>query len=184
LKVALFGYMRSGKDTVAERLIDKYGFTRFAFGDGIRTVTRAMFPEQYEGGNKPRALLQGFGQMARQFDPDVWVKYCFREIEQAKPERIVITDLRQPNEYKALYDAGFTIINVHTDEDIRIQRMIEAGDKFDPADLYHETELHMKDFAYDLRITNNGTIDDLNRKVDQVLIPLLERGVRYGNGQA
>ena len=37
MKVALFGKIRSGKDTVGELLIKEYGCTRVAFGDGIKT---------------------------------------------------------------------------------------------------------------------------------------------------
>ena len=45
MKVALFGKMRSGKDTVGKILIDEYHFKRFAFGDGIGEIIEKYFPE-------------------------------------------------------------------------------------------------------------------------------------------
>ena len=53
MKIALFGKIRSGKDTVGKILIEEYGFNRFAFGDGIGEIIQKYFPEAWEGG-KPR----------------------------------------------------------------------------------------------------------------------------------
>jgi dephospho-CoA kinase len=50
MKIALCGKMRGGKDTIAEYAFLKYGFSRFAFGDGIREVCRLLFPEQMKNG--------------------------------------------------------------------------------------------------------------------------------------
>ncbi|MDT3698601.1 MAG: hypothetical protein RO469_04165 [Thermincola sp.] len=112
VKLALTGKMRSGKDTIAEYLIRQYNFKRFAFGDGIRKVCSEMFPEIVAQG-KPRWLYQGIGQDLRKYDPDVWVKWLFREMERNPYPWIVVTDLRQPNENDALVEAGFIIIKVH-----------------------------------------------------------------------
>lgn len=34
--IALTGKLRAGKDTVAEYLMERYGYARYAFGDGVK----------------------------------------------------------------------------------------------------------------------------------------------------
>lgn len=181
VKLALTGKMRSGKDTIAEYLIRKYNFKRFAFGDGIRNVCKEMFPEIVAQG-KPRWLYQGVGQDFRKYDPDVWVKWLFWEMEQNPYPWIVVTDLRQPNEYDALVEAGFIIIKVHCSTSIRIERMKASGDNFNPEDLNHETEQHIDSFRPHFEIDNSGTIADLITEVEIVREILIGEGVEgyYG----
>jgi dephospho-CoA kinase len=177
IKLALCGRMRSGKDAIAEYLAANYEFKRFAFGDGIREICRQLYPDQFEGGAKPRALLQGFGQMARQFDDFVWINRTLNVIDmynaQIRKPHVVISDLRQPNEYAALQKEGFVIIRVTAPEDTRIQRMLAAGDAFNPTDLVHETESHVDSFAVDYEITNGGTLEELFMQVDRLMSELL-----------
>lgn len=192
IKLALCGRMRSGKDAIAEYLVANYGFKRFAFGDGIREVCRQLYPDQFEGGAKPRALLQGVGQSLRAFDEDVWVKRALHEInstEKALDElkqyvtiheplkwrelSVVISDLRQPNEERTLRSEGFVIIRVTAPEDLRIQRMLAAGDAFNPTDLAHDTESYIDSFEVDYEITNDRTLDELYAQVDEFMAELL-----------
>jgi len=178
LKLALTGRMRSGKDSVADYLARQYGFARFAFGDGIRKVCRELFPDQMAQARKPRALLQGVGQAMRTFDEDVWVRQTLDRINEEQrfrtrsllaPKDVVITDLRQPNEYARLRAEGFVIIRVNADNGTRYLRMIDAGDAFTAADLEHETERHIDSFAVDYEIDNNGSLAELYAKVDEIM---------------
>ncbi|WP_338461594.1 hypothetical protein V5G20_17880 [Brevibacillus borstelensis] len=187
VKIALTGRMRSGKDAVAAHLTQQYGFVRFAFGDGIRKVCRELFPDQFANDRKPRALLQGVGQAMRAFDPDVWINATMRKIgdhialendladydraigESVNPIRIVITDVRQPNEVARLRAEGFVIIRVNASDETRIQRMIDAGDTFDDDTLTHETEQHVDSFAVDYEIDNNGSLAELYAQVDEIM---------------
>lgn len=172
MKIVLIGKMRSGKDTVADYAVEKYGFTRFAFGDGIRKVCRILFPEQMKNGNKPRSLLQNVGQSMRKIDNDVWVKYCFNEIEESSQTVIlnpIITDLRQPNEYQKCRKENYTIIKVSCDEETRLKRILEKNDSFKMEDLNHETELHIDTYEYDYLITNNGSLVELYEQFDEIV---------------
>ncbi|MHA7962852.1 AAA family ATPase [Paenibacillus sp. CAU 1782] len=178
--IAITGHLRSGKDELGNRLSQRYGYVRFAFGDGIKDVCRRLYPEQFTDGKKPRALLQGVGQALRQYDPDVWVRQCFDKItwdEEGGP--YVITDLRQPNEYTRCRREGFVIIRVKAKSALRIHRAATGGDTFKLADLTHETESHVDGFAVDYEITNDGTLDELYAKVDEIMAELLLRNRRH-----
>jgi dephospho-CoA kinase len=165
LRIALTGKMRSGKDTVAEHLVVSYGFERQAFGDALKLHAHATLP-WIAADPKPRALYQQFGQLMREIEPDVWVRHVERQLSD-KP--VVISDLRQPNEHEWARKNGFTIVRVTTPDDIRIKRMIDAGDDFTAHDITHETELSIDGFTVDYELVNDGKVGELLAKVDAIM---------------
>jgi dephospho-CoA kinase len=177
VKIALTGKMRSGKDLCGSHLYINYGFDRVAFGDALKKNAHATFPWVSEF-SKPRALYQQFGQLMREIEPDIWIKHAeqavkgaidFRVNTGAEKVGVVITDLRQPNEYEWARANGFTIIRVTAPDEDRIARAKIAGDDFNEADLEHETESHIDGFTVDYEIHNDGSLDDLKRKVDEIM---------------
>lgn len=188
--IALTGKFRAGKDEVARYLTEKYGYTRFAFGDELKRYAHELF-----GGSnaKQRELYQWFGQTMRQRDPDIWVRKCFEAISLRErqvnayydmswnahlrqPFRAVITDVRQPNEFDRCRDEGYVIIRVIAPDELRIERARSAGDKFDEKTLDHETERCVDGFAVDYEIENSGTVDDLYAMVDSLMEEVAANG--------
>jgi dephospho-CoA kinase len=176
-KIALTGKLRAGKDEASNHLYIKHGFDSVAFGDALKRNAHAVFP-WISDGTKPRALYQRYGQLMREIDPDVWIKHAERAVQGAIDFRvgmgaekigIVITDLRQPNEFEWAKANGFTIIRVTAPDEVRIARVIEAGDDFSVHDLAHETELAIDGFAVDAEIHNDGTVDELKAQIDSIL---------------
>lgn len=174
--VGLIGKLRAGKDVVAAYLADKYGYTRFAFGDELKRYAHEIFGEPAPG-EKPRELYQWFGQTMRQRDPDVWVRKCLERITwfnyvyalsvPAKP--VVITDTRQPNEFTALQSAGYVLIRVEAPDGLRIQRAVESGDTFSYVDLAHGTETALDGYAADFTVTNDAGLAELYAQIDEIV---------------
>lgn len=185
--IALTGRLRSGKDEVAKYLVEKYGYTRFAFGDELKNDFHRRYPE-IPREPKPRVGYQNHGQLMRALiGEDVWVDACFAKIAEVEffegtvalsrgtssQFRAVITDLRQPNEFSRCRTEGYVIIRVTCPEDIRIERARAAGDSFTDADLRHETEQHVDTFAVDYEIDNSGSLDELHAQIDDVMTSIL-----------
>jgi dephospho-CoA kinase len=177
IKIALTGKLRAGKDELARHLYIKYGFNRIAFGDALKHNAHETFPWISQS-SKPRALYQKFGQLMREIDPDVWIKHAERAVNGAIDFRVntgaervgvVVTDLRQGNEWYWAKDNGFTIIRVTAPDEVRIGRAIAAGDDFCENDLEHETEKAIDGFAVDFDVVNDGSVDDLKRKIDEIM---------------
>lgn len=173
LKIAVAGEIRSGKDTVCEYIMKQNPMMeKLYFARGIEKVIKLCFPDAFDDG-KPRKLFQDIGQFMRTIDADVWVKYTEREMKYLNLffgiEQFICTDLRQPNEYQWLKNNGFTVIKVEADEEIRIERMKQAGDVFTLDSLNHPVEQQIKDLPCDYLITNNDTLDSLYQQVDFVL---------------
>jgi dephospho-CoA kinase len=177
VKLALCGRLRSGKDTVANHLYIRHGFDRVAFGDALKKNAHATFPwvSQF---SKPRALYQTYGQLMREVEPGVWIRHVERTIRGtidfrvntgAEKIGVVVTDLRQPNEYEWARNNGFTIIRVTAPDEDRVWRAKLAGDDFTEADLEHETESHIDSFDCDYEIHNDSTVDDIKRKIDEIM---------------
>ena len=98
--IGLCGYAQSGKDTVANILVEKYGYQRIAFADPIRALlyeTNPMLKEGYRvqglvdvyGWDKvkvdypeARRLLQELGLGARKlFVVMFWVNQSLKDID-------------------------------------------------------------------------------------------------------
>ena len=105
MKLAFVGCLRSGKDTAADYFVKNHDFKAFSFGSGIADVIHRYFPDAFEEG-KPRKHYQVIGQAFRELNPDIWVEILEEKLKEAwaeNPEKsVVITDLRQLNEYERL----------------------------------------------------------------------------------
>lgn len=175
-KIALTGQMRAGKDEIAKHLLIMHGFTRVAFGDELKRLAHEAFPDVSEL-SKPRALYQQFGQLLREIDPDIWVRHVERQVEAlincngqfADHVGIVITDLRQPNEYEWAKANGFTIVKVTAPRELRIDRAQSLSDAFELNHLTHETESHVDGFVADYEIVNDDDLSGLYAKVDEMI---------------
>lgn len=195
--IGLIGKLRSGKDTVATYLAEKYGYTRFAFGDELKRYAHELFGEPASG-TKPRELYQWFGQTMRERDPDVWVRKCLDNVAETqaeiaeiqshinvipplelKPFRAVITDVRQPNEFSALQSAGYVLIHVEAPEALRIQRAVESGDSFALRDLTHGTETALDEYVADFTVVNDAGLPELYEQIDEIM-----RYLAIGDGRA
>jgi dephospho-CoA kinase len=171
-KIALTGRLRAGKDTAAGYLALYYDFTPYAFGDELKESFHRAFPN-VPGLPKPRNFYQKFGQWAREImGEDIWITHCLGKIDRYRSERVVITDLRQPNEYSALREAGYKIIRISAPESLRIKRALDAGDDFTIHDLVHETELNVDTFDVDYDVWNGSGPLVLERQLDVIMTEL------------
>jgi len=174
IKIAITGGLRTGKDTVKERILmtNDY-FVPIAFGDALKRLYHDLLPWVPEH-PKPRAGYQQFGQaMREQFGEDIWIRHAERMLDfYARHKRydgVVLSDLRQPNERDWARANGFTIVRVTAPTETRLERAKHAGDKFDEADLAHDTESHFESFETDFEIVNAGNFDDLYAQIDAMM---------------
>lgn len=166
--IGLSGYARSGKDTVAELLVLNYGFKRMAFADGIREALTALNPILHDGHrlnelvgmygwevakskDEVRRLLQIMGtEVGRKLiNEDVWVWLLFNKIN--TDERIVIPDVRFPNEAKMIEQQGGEVWRINRHNHSAVNDHISE----------HALDNHM----FKRVVYNDGTLDDLADEV-------------------
>lgn len=167
--VGISGKMRSGKDTVANYIVEKYGFEHLKFSKGINEVYN-KYNYIEDNGVKNRQALQDIGQFLRKaIGEDVWVNYTLKGYN---PEvNTVISDVRQDNEFIALRERGALIILVTTSPNIQKERLIQLRESADEH-MNHETELISESLA-DVHIVNDGSLEELYQKIDDIIEPLI-----------
>lgn len=177
LRFGIVGKIRSGKSTVAKLLGKKIGdelggYCKIEFSDALREVTDIVYPETK--GTKDREKLIAVGQHMRKLDKDIWVNIVERKIKEVENEfgkdvPIIVSSVRQPNEVEMLERNGFVLIKVEADEDIRIQRCLDAGDSFSIESFndYTETALDGMDFEYVIK--NNEGLEHLKKCINHIV---------------
>jgi hypothetical protein len=163
--IGLTGYAQSGKDTLANILMGKYGYRRIAFADTIREFLYEVNPmvacsptgylkdlvnlvgwDKAKQEPQVRRLLQDLGVTARKLiDEDIWVKIALRNLSAG--DRVVITDVRFENEAKSISALGG-----------QLWRVKRAG--VDAVNA-HISETQLDGYRVDQIFLNNGTVEDL-----------------------
>lgn len=173
--IALTGGMRSGKDTVYKILSELgYRVHRVAFGDMLKDRFHDTF-QDIPWEPKPIQHYIDYGQAMRAIDEDVWVKALRERVRYIQRNRliapnIVITDVRQPNEFKYARENGFVIVKVEANPQLRVYRMRELGEEFNPDLFTQPTELHMQTQHVDY-VLHNHTVDreELKSAVERLI---------------
>lgn len=122
--IGLCGKARSGKDTIADYLVNEYGFQKKTFAAPLKALVKDLFDfddDQINGGRKeeidgrygvtPRHLLQKVGtDWFRSVYDRVWVDKLLRGLDSSV--NTVVSDVRFLNEVKAINRAGGCTIRV------------------------------------------------------------------------
>lgn len=176
--VGLSGEKESGKDTVAAYLVKNYEFERRAFADPMKKSIAALFDipfkdvdtlkndkrakvtlSTYPGYSVEmsfRGFLQRFGTEAHRevFDEDFWLEYTLPIGGYYPGRNIVVTDVRFANEANRIKAVGGSVVRIY-------RSMVLTNDP-------HPSE--KIDFEVDHIIYNNGTLDQLWPKVEDMLL--------------
>lgn len=179
-KIALTGHARSGKDSLARYAHLFYDYRLTAFGDVLKRMAHRAYP-WIPREPKPRRLYQEYGQALRQLPvpnaENVWIEHALDDVSEyekwcryeGRQARVMITDLRQPNEFTRLKAEGYTIIRVTAPLETRLDRARQAGDAFDAKDFEHDTEKWIDGFEVSYEIVNDGSLIDLYAKFDAIM---------------
>jgi len=162
--IGLSGYAQSGKDTVAEMLCLNYAFKRISFALPMRDAIYTLNPlvdgrsriadvvDEYgwdvaKANPEVRRLLQVFGtEVGRElFGERFWIDQAFKRAEEY--QRVVFSDVRFPNEAKAILQRGGDVWRVNRGNHGAVNG--------------HTSEHAMDNFMFKHVIFNNGTLDDL-----------------------
>jgi len=173
--IGVTGTFASGKDTISEYLQQK-GFFHFSLSDAIRDEC------DKRGLPKDRDTLIKLGNELRStLGNDILAR---RAVESAGSQNSVFTSIRNPDEAKFLKtQKGFVLINVDAPIEIRYQRIVDRKRESDMVDFetfkaQEELETNGTGSQQNLagvaaladhQIQNDGTKDDLAKKIDAVL---------------
>ena len=183
--IGLVGLIGSGKDTVADRMVQNHGFKRDSFAKSLKDATANIFgwdrellegqtqesrkwreqpdefwSEKFKKEITPRWVLQHFGtEVCRGTMLDsIWIDSF---VARYRGDKTVISDTRFVNEIKVIRDQGGKIILVKRGEIPSREEMQASG--------AHQSEWDWIGCKFDYVLDNTGTIDQLHEKVDALI---------------
>lgn len=173
LLIGIAGRARCGKDTVAEYLSGRYGFSRVAFADPMKDIVLDMFgwddrhrdgvlKEEIDPywGFSPRQAYQKFGtEFGRALNENMWILMMQHNLKRSHNWRTVVSDVRMVNEANWIRRNGI-LIHIFRQGTIKVNE--------------HSSETPLEVLPSDLAISNNGTLRDLRDAVEAVLKPYIE----------
>lgn len=142
--ICVLGSTEAGKSTVAQRLVERHGFTRVRFAEPLKDmlITMGLTREQVDGpqairarpskllgGKSPRYAMQMLGTEFRDLiDKLLWARITRKRITDAIQRgvtKFVIDDMRFPHEAEMFREIGAVIIAVRRPcmEPTRFQRI-------------------------------------------------------------
>jgi len=206
--IGFVGFIGSGKDTAADYLVNFHEFRRDSFANTLKDAVSAVFGWDrvlLEGRTKearewrehvdewwakrlnmphltPRWILQYWGtEVCRQgFHDDVWIASLENKMRKTK-DNIVISDVRFPNEIKAIHNAGGIVIRIKRGEDPEwYQDAINVNSgktnlNWTISKIKMEAlKIHASETAWvggniDFTISNDGSIDELCSQIKNLV---------------
>ena len=192
--IGMCGLIGTGKDTVADILVNNYNFIKVSFADKLKDGVATVFSwdrEMLEGTTDesrtwreqkdefwsretnehitPRLVLQMFGTdcMRNGFYNGIWVSIVKQQIINNPNKNFVIPDVRFPNEAKMIKEVNGEVWRICRGQDP--QWFISyVKDNIVPTDV-HESEWQWAKLDFDCVIHNNDTVKDLKNQVSNHL---------------
>lgn len=130
----------------------------------------------------PRWVLQQWGTEVgrRAFHDDIWIASIENRLRSIK-DNIVISDCRFPNELKSISRAGGINIRVSRGENppwydaaIALNKGYYTAGYEEARSILNEHNVHASEYSsvglsYDYYVDNDGTVDELHRKIDSII---------------
>lgn len=197
--IGVVGFLGSGKGTVGDILIQERGYHRLSFADALKDSVSAIFgwPRHLLEGDTqesrsfresvdefwsvrfgyevtPRYMLQLMGtEVGRNiFSKNIWIYSLEKRIQDI--ENVVIPDVRFPNEINFIRLMGGKVIRVKRGPEPEWYGAALDANLECNTDLMANYPIHYSEWAwigqtFDHVIENDGTLDDLRIKLNNIM---------------
>lgn len=196
--IGISGFIGCGKSTVGNILYNEYGYKIASFAAKVKDAVSIIYgwdrallegdtkesrefrdkPDAYwsaimEKPTTPRRVLQEFGTdiMRKNVHNDIWIHALVKELSENPDDKYVITDVRFPNEFKALKKMnGFmmTVSRGDNPEWYETALRCNMGEDhlyLDMMGIAHPSEWSWIGQPYDLNVRNDSDIDTLKKNL-------------------
>lgn len=177
--IGLAGTFASGKDTGAEYIEEKYNYLHVSTGDIVREEAKKL-----ESTTHRDNLFEVANELRKAKGADILVNRALEAYRATQKPGVVISGIRNPKEVRSLKQAGGVFIFIDAPIEMRYKRARQRGRLEDNTTLagfieQEERELNnahpasqniseVKKLA-DVIITNDGTPDELQAKIDEAI---------------
>jgi len=196
--IGVCGLIGSGKDTIADYLVNIHEFRRDSFAATLKDAVAAVFGwdrDMLEGRTRssrewreqrdawwserlgrditPRWILQWWGTEVcrRGFHDDIWIASLENKLRTSRDD-VVISDCRFPNEIAAIRAQGGYVIRVQRGADpewfVAARQHLTQSAPISE-DLPHQSEWAWAGTDFDRVIANDGSLDDLYSQITDLV---------------
>lgn len=178
LKIAISGKARSGKNTLAEQILEILGqdCKIFAFADPMKEIVMTMFPasnpEHLWGPSEFRSMLMPgtessyrdllleLGALGRRYCQNTWINATIAMVDKylSDHNNVLISDVRFKNELRAIKESGFYTI-----------RIVRPGNPYSLDDISEKDLDDVPDTDFDFVLINDGSLEELSNKTRDLL---------------
>jgi dephospho-CoA kinase len=166
--VGLIGHFGTGKDTAAQYLSSKYGFTVYSIYEPIRVLAQDFF------GRVDRKTLNLLGKrVSHAFGNDIFIRWCADKIVNGNT---VVKDARYINEISWLSKVSDAVICLEADPELVLKRIKRRGREADPTSLdelktlwSEEGDLNEVRSDGIVKIDNSGGLEELYSKLERLV---------------
>lgn len=175
--LGLCGQISSGKGTIAEYAQKKYNAKTFRFSTMLRDVLSRLYLDI------TRYNMQTLSTILRtNFSEDIMAKVMAEDVKNDSTEIIIVDGVRRMADITYLKEInGFYLVSVKADAKIRFERLTKRNENSDDLgktyedflkDEQQEAELEIPIAMQnaDLEIDNNGSMEDLFKQVDDIIL--------------
>ena len=178
--IGLIGLKRSGKDTFADYIVNKYNYEKYSFAGPLKKACQIMFclsDEQVNGelkedidprfGLSPREILQFMGtEIMRESFPKISENYTVKEsfwiyrfkiwYEKSNIRNLVISDVRFQDEVEMIKNMGGIVIKINNPKLNNVAVDVHKSENVD-------------DLPYDYVIQNGGTFEEYYENIKKLV---------------
>lgn len=172
--IGISGLARHGKNTVGDYISAKYGHTQLAFAGPLKHYIYVLNPFVCVAeGLRVQDVVDLYGEeeaklkfeelrrlyvimgtdVGRDIDENLWLNIFKRNA--AQHEKVVVTDVRFPNEALAIREMDGIVLNIYRPGTEKINN--------------HVSEDGLPSELFDFQIENSGSIGYLQAEVDRIL---------------
>lgn len=182
LIIGIAGEIASGKDTAGKYIAEKYDALSLRFSQPLRDILDRMSIEQNRENMAKLSLY-----LRKAFGEDVLSRVLLAESEKSQKAMVVVDGVRRlPDIIHMETNAHFYFVYIDAGSETRYGRLIQRRQNTDDAtktpvqftkDALLETEtkiLELKERA-DFVISNDGTLAELEKQIDDVIAKILAK---------
>jgi len=192
--IGLCGFQGAGKDTLATILINEHNFIKLSFANAVKYVLSIIFgwdrqilegltpndrifretidtwwSQELRMDVTPRNMMQYIGTelFRNHLHEDIWTKVVEKQLIKLLDENknVVITDCRYPNEFEMVKKYGGKIVHIY--RTVTWYENYKATNEL--PNHIHSSEIAWLNNDFDHVIINNGSIDELKDKLNQII---------------
>ncbi len=190
------GFAGSGKDTLANYLIEHHGYVKLSFAGAVKDAVSFIFGwdrAMLEGDTKesrawrevedpwwsqrlgfpgfsPRKALQMIGTdvFRNHFHEDIWIAALENKLR--KYSKVVITDCRFPNEIAMIRRLGGSILHITRGESPGWFHAVQEGSAEAPANIHVSETAWIPYTKEAIHITNDSSLGNLYNTIEMVIL--------------